>query len=50
MSSAALGADGTVYVGSKDSHLHAVAEANGAPKWKAQTHGMVGCRDAPCGI
>ena len=36
-SSPALGADGTVYVGSNDSHLHAVAEAEGTQKWKYAT-------------
>ncbi len=33
-SSPALGADGTIYVGSSDKHLHAVSEANGTVKWK----------------
>ncbi len=36
-SSPALGADGTIYVGSGDEHLHAVAEGNGAQKWKYET-------------
>ncbi len=38
----ALGADGTLYVGSMDNHLlHAVAEENGALKWKYGTGGWV---------
>ena len=41
-SSPALGADGTIYVGSNDKHLHAVAEGNGALKWKYETGAYVG--------
>ena len=39
-SSPAIGADGTVYVGSDDNHLHAVA-ADGTPLWTYPTGGDV---------
>ncbi len=32
-SSASIGSDGTIYVGAKDSFLHAI-NSDGSPKWK----------------
>jgi outer membrane protein assembly factor BamB len=39
--SGALVADGLVYVGSADGHLHAIEDATGAPRWDFATGGII---------
>ncbi len=48
-SSPALGADGTIYVGSDDNHLHAVVTAGGSRKWAYPADGSVALETGPGG-
>ena len=40
-SSPAVGADGTIYIGSRDNYLYAVNPTHGALQWKYLTGNMV---------